>query len=1028
MVVPLHNHSEFSAFDGMATVDEIIDRIKEMGSDAVGLTDHGVVTGHLAFGRACMDAGIKPIFGMEAYQARDHRTKVHKVQVINPKTPQEKRAHNDAFHLILLAKNDKGLRNLWTLSTLAYTEGFAHGRPRLDLDLLSEYREGLIATSACLGSKVTWGLTDKDTDKYAVELAEVFGDDWFIEIHTYDSEYQQKVNLELIRIADKHGWPLVYATDAHYACADEYEAHDVYNTMTMRTTMSDPNRYHHPPSLWIQDEAHIRKALSYLPKSRVDEAIKNSVDIAESCNVTLPQRRNRVPVFFPDHPKSYSTEFLIDLVEKAYTQKFPDGNEEYLDRIEKELQVIMEADLVNFFLIEWDFNKWAADNGIITGPGRGSVGGSLVAYLLGITDIDPIKYGLIFERFYNKGREKGGMPDIDTDFPEKERYDVKDYLARKYGESRVANIGSYMRLGSKACIDRVAKTLEINFNDVNEIKAIFDSTTDAGLAADWEDILQLEELEPWIEKYPELFHYIGKFHGRLYTYGIHASGFIVSDEDLEHLTPMKMDAKGVVSTQFDMRDIESLGLMKFDLLGLKNLSILNEARSIIKEKHGVDWQYWKLHHQDDLTNEEFWSLLDNGLTVGIFQVEDGNAAKGIAKNMRCRSVLDLAALVALNRPGPLRGGMVDAYLERRNGEPWTFTHEILSDVLDETYGVFVYQEQVIHYMQKIGFDLEEADNVRRIMGKKKPEEMAALKPEYMKRASQFMDRDTAEEIWYTLEDFAKYGFNKSHSVGYGIVTLWTTWTKFAYPAEYMLACMRIDGDDRSRYVAEAVRMGTNVLPPHINKSGEKADLIDGEILYGLADVKGVVKADWVIENRPFESHEQMVEILEEQNKEFLKRKKAGEVDGQSPKQRFGAGKITALFNAGAFDPLHPRDLSRKEIRELEKEYLGIVLTNDAPRILQKHRDLIDNDCTPLNQLDSEGTYFVAGAVTSYEKRKTRKGNDYATVVIDLDGFSLKCSVFGDRLYEDTLAECTPVLLSVKKTSRGVNVQDVHKLR
>lgn len=1018
----------------MATINEILDRIEKIGSGAVGLTDHGVISGHLEFGKKAMERGIKPVFGIEAYQARDHRLVVHKLQAINPEKDKSRKSAQDTFHLILLAKNDVGFKNIWKLSSLAYLEGYAHGKPRLDLELLEAHKEGIIATSACLGSKTVWDL-EKGSYQSALDLATIFGENWFIELHTYESDHQKKVNIELVSMADKYGWPLVYATDAHYACESDAPFHDVFNTMTQNTVMSNDARLKHPPCLWIQDEDDIRANFSYLPKSRVDEAIKNSVAIAEMCDVSIPKPHNRIPCFFPDQDKKYARKFLIKLIEEQFEERYEgtDQEEIYLSRLEKELEVILEADLVDFFLIEWDVMRFAKEQGIVTGPGRGSVGGSLVAYLLGITDIDPIRFNLIFERFYNKGREKGGMPDIDTDFPTSGRAAIKEYMAQKYGENHVSNLGTMLRLHGKSVIDRVGKVLEINYSDIIQIKAIVDETTDAGLMASWEDIIEYEPLQPWVEKYPQLFEMAGKFHGRIFTYGIHASGFLVSNEPLNEIFPLKK-VKGEISTQFDMHEAAAQGFMKIDFLALKNLDILIETKRIIKEKRGIDWDFQSIHHESDeklASLKEVWRLFDLGLTVGLFQVEDGQAAKSIAKEMKCRSIEDLSILVALNRPGPLRGGMVGSYLKARVSGEWDSPNEVLDDILAPTLGTFIYQEQVIQYMTALGFDLETADEVRSFIGKKKVDKMEAFYPIYMEKASEVMDSEIADSIWQSILDFAKYGFNKAHSIGYAIILLWTAYAKAYYPAEYLLACLRIDTDDKKRYIAEALRMGIKVMVPQINESMNEADLIDGKILMGFSDVKGINNSDWIIENRPFESYEQALEVHEEMNKQFLALKKEGLVEGPSPKQKFSSARFKALYNVGAFDSLEKRDfLSKKEKRAQEKELLGVILDNDGPLILDKHAKLIEKECDDYDTLDSVGEYIIAGSVSSFEKSKTRNNSDMAWITLDNKGKSIRIAAFGKTLLknEDSLQECCAILAEVKKTERGLNLIDVLRLR
>lgn len=1028
MAVPLHQHSHYSVFDGYATIDEILNRVKEIGSDAVALTDHGTVAGHVEFYRKAMERGIKPILGIESYQARDSRLNHHKTDL------KGNRPKGDTSHLIIIAYNQAGLNNLWTLSTRAYLEGFYH-KPRVDWDLLEEHNEGLILTSACLGGKISSAiLEDKNPESVVDKYLSIFGDRFYIELHTYDSDNQRSVNSELVSIGQKKGIPFVYATDAHYACGDQYHNHEAFVHMSMRKNVSDAER-NHPPSLWILDEEGIRESLKYLPKSVVEESISNTHAIADMCEVELPQKRKRIPTWGEE-----ASSKLVNLVEAGYYEKVSDIDDDgkYINRVEKELDAIFEADLADFFLIEHLVNDYAENSDVLRGPGRGSVGGSLVAYLLGITDIDPIQYGLIFERFYNKGREKGGLPDIDTDFAIEDREKIKQFMRDTFGEDCVTHIGTVMRLHGKSAIERVGKYLEVPIREIEEIKTIVDSTTDAGLMADWDDIVEVGELQGWIAKYPDLFSLAGDLHGRIFASSIHASGFVVGDEPLASICPLRLDKSagrkdGEIATQFDMHEIESLGFMKLDFLALKNLSVLKEAQMLIERNHGVEWNFKKLHHEKDLEQYDFWDLLDRGLTIGVFQVEDGGIAKKIASRMQCRNIEDLAVLVALNRPGPLRAGYVDMYLDRRDGSDYEVLDPFIADIVKDTYGVFVYQEQVISLFTKMGFSLEEADDVRRIMGKKKVKEMEEFYPQYMERATQHMQEKNANELWQELLGFSKYAFNKAHSVAYGIITLWTLWTKHRYAAEYLLACIRKEDtrDDVPRFIAEAQRMGIKVNPPDINKSLYETDIIDGEIYLGLKDVKGVSKgAEWVIENRPFENYEQMLSILEKQNKDFLALKKAGKADGPSPKQRLGANKAKALFNAGAFDSLESREISKRERRAFEKELLGIILTNDAPKILDKYKEVIENECTTnYRDLNQNGTYIIAGEIKSVRPLKTKKGQDMAFVTIEYGDQTTEFAVFEQHLFafSDIIQECIPVIASVKSTSRGINLLELEEL-
>jgi DNA polymerase-3 subunit alpha len=908
-VVPLHNHSEYSVFDGLATVDEITARIKEIGSEHVGLTDHGVVAGHLAFNKACQKANIHPIFGMEAYQARTKRDERWRDGTVRNARPKD-----DAFHLVLLAQTQKGLKNLWKLSSMAHATGF-YSRPRVDWDLLREYNEGIIATSACLGGMTVWDINHDRTVNFEKYL-DIFGDRFYIELHTYATDYQRQMNLELVRLAQKFGLPVVYATDAHYACADDWKLHEAYIAIAQHKELDDPNRHSHPQSLWIAGEEDIRKTLDYLPKSIVDEALANSLVIAESCTAEIEKPRLHVPKFEIPEEKT-NKQLLIELIQKGAAERGLTEEPVYVERAQKELEVIFSFPLlIDYFLIQWDITRFAREQGILVGPGRGSAAGSLVAYLLRITDVDPIRYGLIFERFYNAGREKGGLPDIDTDFPIESRDIIKQYVADRYGATNVSAIGTTMRLHGKSAIDRVNWIFHLPERDIIDMKVIITSQFKAGLQPKWERILELEEMQPYIDKYPEFFEHVTKYYGRVFANGVHASGFIISDVDLWQEFPLKWNAQNEeLSTQFDMDEAAERGFIKWDFLGLRNLSTLQELKRMIKEEDGVDYPIDTFHElpDEEVRDKEFWQFFERGQTVGIFQVENGSGAKRLAKAIKPRTIAELALLVALNRPGPDS----ELYVRRKNGEEWEHIHPILEDVLDETLGVFVYQEQIIYFMTKIGFSLEEADDIRRIMGKKKPDDMKAAYPKYMELALHHMDEDAAQHIWDAIERFAEYGFNKSHAVCYAALGFQTAWAKYEH-VRFMLACIRTDPDPDSTplYLNEIRRMGIPIHPPDINKSEYETAIIDGELYYGIADVKGVKKgAQWIMENRPFESYDDLVSKLEAQNKDFLARKKDGKTgpDERSPKQILGRGKINSLWEAGAFDAYEPREITKKVV-------------------------------------------------------------------------------------------------------------------
>lgn len=1018
-LVPLHNHSEFSnvpSKDGFSTMEEITTRIREIGAEHVGLTDHGVVSGHLQFGSACEKAGIHPIFGIEAYQARTKVGDRHK----DEKTGRVGRK-NDAFHTILLAQTNVGLKNLWSISSRAQVEGFYYD-PRMDWDILADHAEGVICTSACMAGYVAWEAQNDKTDALEKYLS-IFGDRFYIEIGTYDSDHQRELNVELVRLATKFGIPLVYANDAHFACGDDHEAHETLLAIRENKKIDDPERVmSHPNCLWIMGEEDVRKSLDYLPRSVVDEALANSVSIAESCTAELPKSKNRVPRYHKLAPKESARRRLLDLIKVGMEERSLDS-EEYVLRARDELKVVLEHDhLVNYFLIQQDITNWARENKIMVGPGRGSVGGSLIAYALGITDIDPLRYGLIFERFYNAGRAQGGLPDIDIDFPTSLRDTVKEYVAESYGKDRVADIGTVIKMGPKSAINKVEMVMKIGDRPALEaIRQVCDSYVDAGLSASWEEIRKDPEIQAFADKYPDFIRRVDALQGRVFTSGVHASGVLISDDPLAESFPVKWVAsKKTIATQFDMHEAEDLGFMKNDMLGLTRLETLDEFRKIVQIRHGIDFEFG-IHHwsDEDIAKHDMWSLLRDGLTIGVFQLENGAYARQLVKEISPNSIDSLAAVFALNRPGPIRSGSAESFVRRYKGEETYNIRPGLEDILDNTFGLFVYQEQVIQTMTAIGFSLLEADNVRRIMGKKKPEEMEALRPKFMEKAvPYFGSEDAASGVWAEIEEFSRYGFNLSHAVGYSVLAAWCLKAKQEYPLEFILACIRTDPDNLALYVSEARRMGIKVLPPDINESGLRTDIVGDKILFGLYDVKGVKSGlGWVVANRPYKSYDDLLEKLEEANEEAKK-------EGKSVKRQVSAGKLKALREAGAFDSIEPTDVSITDRRKIEKELFGVVLSNEAATLIEDNYDLLSDNFTKLGMVDSEtlpGDEVVTfGYIADRLDTKTANGYPMIWIQVESGPDTMKLPVFGGacKKYDYALQEFTPVLLQIRKGDNG----------
>jgi DNA polymerase-3 subunit alpha len=1062
-MIALHNHSEYSALDGLSKCDEIASRVEALGLGGAFLTDHGTVAGWRAFKKAMEAKGLFYGFGVEAYQTKF----ANRGQKPEKGDPEGKR---DQWHLVLVAKNETGVKNIYRLCDEASRTGY-HYVPRVDYGLLEKHREGIIATSACMGGLVARGI--RNDDLYDLwRYRKIFGDDFFIELHTYDSEEQKKINNELASISVLYGIPLVYANDAHYDKPENYPYHEIQIAIQYRE--SEDFEPHHPPCLYIMGEDDVRKRLSYLPGSVVDESIRNSDLIADLCkNVQLPTHASHLPVFRPKKAtKTNNTALFIDSIENGLMERYGDITSDVEERAVTEMETIINAGLVDYFLIEKDACDFLDEAEIERGPGRGSAGGSIMSYAMKITDVDPLKYGLFFERFYNAGREKG-LPDIDTDIEKFGRDKLIDYLKKRWGEYNVISVGNHIRMKPLASIEKAAKPLGVKASkDIEQIKRIIKSTPDmaimTGDQTGWsfsdgpnvvvavleekikqedgsEEIRpsrQSEELAPWIKKYPELFDVAQYLTGRLFTYGVHASALVISDVDTRDFLPA-MSAKGKDEdgetdddvrrpvTMFEMHEVEELGFPKFDFLGLKTLDILKEAKRLT----GDDGY---LREDPDNMPEDFWAQLDKGRGVGLFQVEDGGAAK-IAARLRPRNLLDLAAIVALNRPGPLRSGVVDRFIARRNGtEPVVYLHDILVPILSQTFGDFLYQEAVIAYARAIGYDLQGADNIRSMLGKKKVADMQREFPTYLAKAKNFMTEEEAQAIWDNIIDFSKYSFNLAHSVTYGLILFRTMWYKWKYLPEYLMACIKIARRSKTKkqertvkYVLEGRRNGISVNAPDINKSKVDIANIDGHIYFGLADVKfiGADAAKWIIKHRPedgYESKEHLLQIIEAEQKLWEVNKK-----GKSPGQQLNSRHIENLQNVGAFDTLG-EEIQEERARH-EEELLGVILSDDAAIVVGENEEEFEGLDSYSTALEPGQVYSVPGVITKIKKIITKAGKDMAFVTIEWpaeDGGydEFEFSVFEEQLngYNFLLKNRTLGIFTVKTNDRGSTLTHAKK--
>jgi len=1027
MPTPLHNHTHASALDGLATPEEIADRCAEVDHWAVCCTDHDVVAGHVDFYKTIKEKGIKPLLGIETYQTPGPRQTNNGAQTKRDEHGEKVRVDN--FHLILIAADNRGLKNLWAMNSEAHTTGFYyHGRT--DWELLSKYNEGLIATSACaagmLAQAVQGNKNLPDAETVLEKYLSIFGDRFFIELSTYGEAWQRDVNDELISLARSRGVPMVYANDAHYAFPQQYNLHETILCMQYNEKIGQRDAPHHVPDLYIMDESQVKDALFYLPQSVVDEVIDNSDLIAEACSVSLPEQEMHIPVFIPDKGYKNSRDMLFDLAVKGYEEKIAARNlsdEIYLPRFRYELEVIFDANLHDYLLFVRDAIMAEKNQGTLVGPGRGSVGGSLIAYLIGIHEVDPIRYGLIFERFYNPGR-KGSMPDIDVDFPTFRRDAVKKFLADKYGEDYCADIGTVSTLQGRAAIQKIGMTLEIPYVETQAISKIIETAIQSGQQPKWEGdkgiwALVGDQLEPYRMKYPRLFEYAETMYGRTFTYGVHASGYVVADVPLREHFPLRWNTKEKKPvTQWDMRIAEKMGFMKVDILGLRNLDTLMAFNDILREqgKKPVDFYSVIQMDEDKQLPDAMWELVDNGHTVGIFQIEDGEFPKWLGRHMKPRNLEELALLTALNRPGPIKSGAARRYVEARQTGQWVAMHPIIAKIAAESYGEIIYQEQLINFFVELGYTPAEADNVRKITGKKLRDEMAKLKDDYEKRFRSFgADDEVIETVWKVIEGFADYAFNKSHSVEYGAISLWTLYAKWYGLVEFYLASIRslvAEGEKKEvpRYIREARKLEVDVLPVDMNKSEATTSIQNGSIRYGFLDIKGVGRsaADWLVKHRPFKSFEDIIEkASQDENRITLK--------SGLKRMAVNRGHVTKLENLTT--------LQGEALWEVEEELLGYSLSDDSASILDEYADEIAAECVSFDQISEPGIYTIAGIITNIKFAKTKAGLKMAWVTIENNNEEIDFAVWNTEL--DRLSfvwrRRQAVIAAVKVTQRGRNI-------
>ena len=1034
--VHLHLHTEYSLLDGAVRMPQLMEKAAAMGMPAVAITDHGNLHGAIDFYQSAVAAGIKPIIGVEAYMAPGS---------MQDRPPSMREA---AYHFTLLARDETGYRNLVKLISAAHLEGM-HYRPRIDKELLAQHSAGLIGMSACLKGEINMAIQADRLDKArqaAADFRDILGaENFFLELHDHGIEAQQKCNATLPQLAKEFRLGLVAANDVHFLERAHHEAHDVMICIGTGKMVHDEKRMRYVPELYFKSPEEMRTLFREHP-----EAIRNTLAIAERCNLKLEFGTSKFPEY--EAPLGQTRRgFLRQLCEAGLRKRYGEraaNDPELRARLTKELEVIEKTGFVSYFLIVWDFIHFAKQRGIPVGPGRGSAAGSLIAYCLEITDIDPFRFGLLFERFLNP--ERVSPPDIDVDFCESRRGEVLEYVRQKYGERRVSQIITFGKLKAKSVVRDVGRVIGLSYSEADRIAKMIPNELNITLAQAAEktpDLKRAIETEPATR---QLWGYATVLEGLSRNAGVHAAGVVIGDRDLSEYVPLCRDSKGNdVVSQYAMNPLNDLGLLKMDFLGLKTLTVIEDTLALIRKRE-PDFSLKDIPMDDPAA----FALYNRGETIGLFQMESGGMTS-TAKRFDVQKLDDIIALIALYRPGPM--DLINDYIERKRGlKKVRYAHPLLEEISSDTYGVLIYQEQVMAAANRLaGYSLGQSDLLRRAMGKKNKEKMAAERANFIKGCAETnnIGEKKANAIFDLLEKFAGYGFNKSHSAAYGVISYQTAYLKAHYPVEFMAGLLsnEINNTDKiAVFVGECKRMGIPILPPDMNRSGLKftpesralAAVSEprnpGEtgdhaeqgpplskqehqaIRYGLAAIKnvgeGAMSAAIAERNRggEFSSLEDFCSRVDSRianRKSIESLVKAGAFDflGRDRAELFGCIEETLAAAATAhrdraagqvslFDELPPPTAPRKDRvvpkwseREklfYEKELLGFYVTGHP---LDDYAPLFANGkyqtIASLGELEDRASFTIAGAIAQVDRKFTkREGKPFAVVFVeDLTG-------------------------------------------
>ena len=1015
--VHLHIHTEYSLLDGACRLDRLVDKAVKFKLPALAITDHGNLYGAIKFYRLCMKKGIKPIIGCEMYLAPDSRF-----------NREYKSLAESNYHIVLLAKDEEGYKNLIKLVSASNLEGFYY-KPRIDKEILSRHSKGLIGLSACLKGEIASSIVEGNINKAykcADEYANIFGNgNFYLEMMDNGLKEQAVVNRNLIKISKDLNIPLVATNDVHYLNRDESFAHEVLLSIQTQTTINDPKRFRFgSDTFYFRSPDEMRNIFKDVP-----EALKNTLDIAQKCNLVFDFSKVYLPKF-PLPPGVSEDDYLKELCYKNVEKRYPSASKDVYERLDYELGVIKKTGFSSYFLIIWDLIKYAKENDIPVGPGRGSAAGSVVSYLLNITDIDPLKYNLIFERFLNP--ERVNMPDIDMDFCYEKRPLVIEYVAKRYGSGNVAQIITFGTMQARAVVRDVGRVLGFSYSDVDKIAKMIPVSV-GNHHIDLKESLHINpDLKGVYDSDPNIKRLIDvavQLEGLARHASTHAAGVVISDRPLAERIPLTRGTEGETVTGFDMESVEKIGLLKMDFLGLKTLTVIDEAVKIIKRTRGVNIKIGEIPLDDKKTFE----LLKRGDTIGVFQLES-RGMRDLLKKIVPEKFEDLIAILALYRPGPLGSGMVDDYIDRKHGKkPVKYVHPKLEPILKETYGIILYQEQTMQIVSALaGFSLSQADLLRKAIGKKIPEIMQEQRSIFINGCRKNnISAKTANGIFDLIEYFSGYGFNKSHSTAYAMISYRTAYLKANFGVEFMAALLtseRNNTDKVVEYVNEASSMGIKVLPPDINESFTNFTVTgDYNIRFGLMAIKNVGKTalESIIKVRKERKFSDFFDFADRVDSRTVNKKvvesliKSGAMDSlglkraqmavmldkvldkSSRRSRVSSNQILLFESKPRREEIPDiEEWPMSEILTFEKKLLGMYVSSHPLNSYSRIMQLLNIDSiSSLYENMPMRDVTVFGVIGKVKRVTTRKKNERMAIVKIEDQFSSVEAFVFPRVYE-----------------------------